>query len=76
MYMKLCFDTLLKLSFPTTSQITIFLILLGPLHPRGIGGEREGGLHASYSIIRFTHKKHDQKRGVPMWSLINNVCSH
>lgn len=39
MYMKLCFDTLLKLSFPMTSQITIFLILLALLHPRGIGGE-------------------------------------
>lgn len=43
MYMKLCFDTLLKLSFPMTSQITIFLILLALLHPRGIGGGRGGG---------------------------------
>lgn len=51
MYMKLCFDTLLKLSFPMTSQITIFLILLALLHPRGIGGERQRELHASYSII-------------------------
>ena len=41
MYMKLCFDTLLKLSFPMTSQITIFLILLALLHPRGIGGGRD-----------------------------------
>ena len=41
MYMKLCFDTLLKLSFPMTSQITIFLILLALLHPRGIGGGEE-----------------------------------
>ena len=43
MYMKLCFDTLLKLSFPMTSQITIFLILLALLHPRGIGGGGGGG---------------------------------
>lgn len=43
MYMKLCFDTLLKLSFPMAIQITIFLILLALLHPRGIGvRDREG----------------------------------
>ena len=55
MYMKLCFDTLLKLSFPMTSQITIFLILLALLHPRGIGGGGGGGDREGYTQVTVSY---------------------
>ena len=50
--MKRSFETLLKLSFP----MTVFLILMGVLHPRGVLGEENGiaGSKEMSPLYRFS----------------------
>ena len=49
-------------------------MLLGLLHPRGIGDEREGYTQATASWD--LHPGYMTKTDVPIWFLINNLCSH